>query len=422
MISREISVPVWTLTTRDMAVPEISDGGSMTPDRLAELRTVLAAMADAPIATLEAHPVPEDLDRSRGMHLGSASPLAVHLSQLIGQATKTGAARAAAAGAGGEALYRMVVPAKFAAQVGGGLLTPMASKAVSGGVLSPLMGPSGIVGQAAFVPAGGKVAAGAGALTVAAPLMMMAVAAGVSWHADRQRQQALENITALLEKLHSDALERECSDLDSCRDAIEMATAIVLDEGRIGQAVAVGHAVDKVNTAIAKMKPRLTKWQRGLEELGGKPVEIAVLRKKFVGIDREGGEFRTHLELAELAIALKKRVIVLQAVDQAQLNPGNPFENFVRTLKDHQEQVIKLESEIAGVKRSLGRLRLDRSHGVRDGIGITAGDVDHLLRTAYRLHDEFGAGVDPSIQQSDLAIEIARNSDGSVVVFPALAA
>ena len=82
-------------------------------------------------------------------------------------------------------------------------------------------------------------------------------------------------------------------------------------------------------------------------------------------------EFRTHLELATLAIALKKRVIVLQAVDQAQLNPGNPFENFVRTLKDDQEQVIKLESEIEGVKRSLGRLRLDRSHGIRDGIGIT---------------------------------------------------
>ncbi len=417
MINSEASVPVWTLTTGDeAAMPGVLDAMAMTFDGVAELRTVLAAMAGAPIATLEAHPLPKDLDRNRGMPLGSRSPLALHLSQLISQAAEAGAE-----GVGGEALYRMVVPAKFAAQVGGGLITPMVSKAVDGGVHSALRAPSGIVGQATFVRAAGAT----GALTVAAPLVMMAVAAGVSMNAESRGQQALEEIRGLLRKLADDAIKNERSELNSCIDPIGKATAILLDTGEIGETVDVGVAVGKVNTAIAKAKERIKDWQDGLAELGPGPVEIAKLRATFHGIDkRDGGfgEFGAYLKLAEMAVALKKRVIVLQAVEHGQKDPGNPFENFVRTLKDDQEQVIKLESEIAGLKRGLGRLRLDRSHGIRDGIGMTAGDVDHLLRTAYRLRDEFGEGTGPSVRQSDVAIEIARETDGSIVVFPALTA
>ncbi|MFD3975325.1 hypothetical protein [Streptomyces cyaneofuscatus] len=41
----------------------------MTAERLGELRGAPAALADAPIATLEAHPLPDKLDRSRGIPL-----------------------------------------------------------------------------------------------------------------------------------------------------------------------------------------------------------------------------------------------------------------------------------------------------------------------------------------------------------------
>ena len=49
-------VPVWTLATEDVSVPNVLGDEGMTPARLAELRTVLATLAAAPIATLEAHP------------------------------------------------------------------------------------------------------------------------------------------------------------------------------------------------------------------------------------------------------------------------------------------------------------------------------------------------------------------------------
>lgn len=415
-------VPVWTLATRDTRLPAIPLEDSMTPERLAEIRTVLAAVADAPIATLDARPVPTDYDRSAGLALSSASPLATHLSQLVSSTPKTGPA--AAAGLAGETLYRMVVPAKVAGQVGTNMVQPMASKAVAGGVHSALTGSKGIVAQASFVPVkagsaagAGVAAAGAGALTVAAPLVMMAVAVGVSAHAEHKRQQAIKNITALLEKLHSDALQRERSALNGCRDAIEKAQAILLDQGRVGVSLGLDSAVYAINTALVEAEERVEKWLAGLDEIGYAPVEIARLNKTFAGIDQDAGEFYAHLELAQLAVALKKRVVLIQAVEHAQLDPENPFENFLQTLWSDQQKVSDLESGVERVLKRLSSLQLDRSRGIRDKV-FSSGAVDNMLRTSHRLH-QLGDRVALPGKSSDVEIEMVRSADGSVVVLPA---
>jgi hypothetical protein len=421
-------VPVWTLATEDVRVPAITGNGPMTPGRLAELRTVLAALTDSPIATLEAHPLPEKLDRRRGIPLDCTSPLAQHLSQLIIQTARSAPA-AANIGAGGEVLYRMVVPAKVAAQVGGGLVRPMMSRAAAGGIHGALVKPAGIAAQATFVPvaapaeaagAAGGAAAGVGALTVAAPLILMAVAVGISAHAEQERQQALERITELLEKLREDKLEDERNELDGCRNAIDKATAILLDQGRIGLALGLEPAVHDIDTATARATRRLAGWQRALDNLPHGPVEVATLTKTFPGIDEAGGEFRAHFELAAFAIALQKRVIVLQAVEAAQMDASNPFASFVRALKAEQERVDKLESGIDSVLRRLSTVELTHSHRLTDFM-FTRSEVDGLLRAAYRLR-ELGDRIETTGRRSDVAIEMARATDGSVVVFPALAA
>ena len=93
------------------------------------------------------------LRSSRGLSLDAASPLAQHLSQFINQSTRT-SLTAARATASGEVLYRMVVPAKVAAQVGKGLVRPMAPKAMTGGAYSALVNTTSgkIVGHAVYVP------------------------------------------------------------------------------------------------------------------------------------------------------------------------------------------------------------------------------------------------------------------------------
>lgn len=428
------NVPVWTLATRDVQVPAVIGDGPMTPERLTELRGVLAALADQPIATLEAHPLPEKLDRSRGIPLDAASPLAQHLSQLITDSAKV-SATAAKATASGEILCRVVVPAKVAEEFGQGLVRWMAPKGSKGGFYGDLVhvATGQVAAKATVVPVSGAAAAGtvggagatAGAaaaggtvLTVAAPLVLMAVAVGVSAHADRKRQQAIEHITDLLEQLQADKLDDEHSALNGCRPAIDKATAILLDQGRLGVSLGLDSAVHAIDTALSKADIRLARWRSTLDKLpAGEPVEMGTLTEAFPGVDEQGGAFRAHLELASLAIALKRRVNVLQAVERAQSEPDNLFESFARALKDDERRLDELERGIAAVLLRLSTLELARPSSKRPV--FTTGEVDRLLRAAYQLRS-LGDGVALNGRPTDVAIEIARDRDGSVVVFPAL--
>lgn len=433
---RKKTVPVLTLATADVQLAGVMTVGEvMTAERLAELRGVLAALADNPIVTLEVHPLPDKIDRGRGFPLDAASPLAQSLSQLITQSAR-GSLTTARATVSGENLYRMVVPAKVAAQFGQGVVRSLPSKAAAGGIFGSLVDSAGrFVEPATFVPVGkvaaagavggagatvGATAVGSAALTVAAPLVLMAVAVGMSAHADSKRQRAIERITEALEQLREKDLEDERSSLDGCRSAIDRATAILLDEGEIGASLGLDSAVHAIDKALSKADSRLRRWQGALDALPeGKPVEIGTLTESFPGVDDHGGTFRAHLELVVLAIALKRRVDVLQAVDQAQKNPDNLFENFTRALKRGQQSLDELEAGIAGVLVRLSALELARPNSLLPV--FTTAEVDRLMRATHRIH-RLGDGVMVNSQPTDVAIEIARNRDGSVVVFPALPA
>ncbi len=114
---------------------------------------------------------------------------------------------------------------------------------------------------------------------------------------------------------------------------------------------------------------------------------------------------------------MKRRVVVLQAVEHAQSDPGNLFENFTRALKRDQQRLDELESSIAGVLVRLSTLELARPSGLRPV--FTTEEVDRLMRAAHRIR-RLGDGVAVDNHTTDVAIEIARDEDGSVVVFPAL--
>ncbi len=115
-------VPVWTLSTSDaQSVPAIAGDGALTPERLSELRSALATFSSVPLVTLEAHPLPKNRERATGLPLDAVSPLAQELSRLVAANAKNMPSVAHLAESG-EVLYRMVVPAKVAAQVGRGLV------------------------------------------------------------------------------------------------------------------------------------------------------------------------------------------------------------------------------------------------------------------------------------------------------------
>ncbi|MGV6991247.1 hypothetical protein ACUY3U_07255 [Gordonia amicalis] len=416
MSNNVVPIPVWTVATADADVPAVIGDKTLTSERLSSLRNALAAMSDTPITTLEARDVPESVDRSKGIHFHGVSPLAQQLSQLVSKTPKV-------VTDGGETLYRMVVPAKVAAQVGGGMIKPMASSSVTDGVHSALTNGSKIAAHASFVPvSAGKAAtagAAAGALTVAAPLVLMAVAVGVSAYADQQRQKTLERITELLGKLVAENFETEQHSLEACRGAIAKATSVILDEGRLGVTLGLDSTVFAIETAVSRAKSRIAKWEKELDGLDGDKVELNHLAKALPGIEKAGSEFYVHVELAQLAIAMKRRVIVLQAVEHAQLSEGNPFERFVAILRAEQRDIEALERQLDAVLLRLSALRLDRSHGIRD-VKFSSREVDKLLDTTRRLRD-LGQTAQIAATQSDVTIDMVQEKDGSVIVFPAIA-
>lgn len=432
-------VPIWTLsTTEGASVPAFTADGGLTPERLTELRTALAAFASAPLVTLEAHPLPARRERSTGLTLHATSPLAKELSRLVAADAQKVPAVAQVAESG-EVLYRMVVPAKVAAEFGRGMVQPMVSKAADKGLYGDLVGDLAggtaktVVAKATFVPvqaasagaAGTAVGAAAGtaaagtAMTVAAPLVLMAVAVGASAYADQGRQRAIENITELLEKLHDDALDKERSELDGCRDAIEKATVLLLDRGRIGASLGLDSAVHAISTATRNAERRALKWEVTLDAVVENRVEASELETVFPGVTDDGGEFRVHLELAALAIALKRRVVVLQAVEAGQSDEANPFGNFVQSLKEDQRKIDELETRVHTVLLRLSSLELRSPKRLIDKV-MTRKQVDNLLDTSYRLR-ALGSGYNAATQAADIVIEIEKHDDGTLLVLPSRA-
>jgi hypothetical protein len=432
--AQETVIPVLPLATEDVALPQVATGEPMTAERLSELRGALAVMADQPIATLEIRPMTSGITRADGIALSAASPLAQQLSQLIRSSAEK-SSTVASSTANGENLYRMVVPAKVAREFGSGVVKPMTNRSVPGGISGVLRGPTNIVGHAAFVPV--KAAAGAGvagsagaaagtavaggaaaaAFTVAAPLVLMTIAVGVSANADAQRERAIEHITELLEGMSEEKLADERSELNGCGGAIRKATTILLDHGKIGMSLGLDSAVHAIDTALSRAEDRLNGWKTALAELPEEEeVEISQLQA-FGGIEEEGGEFRTQLDIAALAIALKRRVIVLQAVEHAQSDEGNVFRNFSRELKADQERIDQLEAEIRSILLRLSSLQLRRKRGVRSAV-FTGGAVDRLLHQASRIRS-LAEQAPSTVGARDVTIDIARRRDGSVVVLPA---
>lgn len=426
------ALPVWTLCTSEstVLVPAAADEGTLTPERLAELRSALAGFSSAPLVTLEAHPLAKKRGSSAGLPLDAVSPLAQELSRLVAANAKSVPAVAQVAESS-DVLYRMVIPTKVAAQVGEGLVKPMRSRAVAGGVHSSLVGAKGVAANATFVPvqtatagaatgtAAGTVAAG-GMMTVAAPLVLLAVAIGASAHADSQRQKAIERVNELLEQLHDDTLERERNELDGCHDAIRKATGLLLDRGKVGASLGLDSAVHAISTAIQTADRRVKKWEAALGSFAAYRVEASQLEAAFPGVSEEGGTFRTHLELAALAISLKRRVILLQGVEVGQSDPDNQFENFVRSLKGDEQRIVDLEARIDNVLVRLSDLQVRSPRRLIDKV-MTRKQVDALLETSYRLR-ALGVGLGAMAPSHEVVIEIEKHSDGTLLVLPARAA
>lgn len=430
-------VPVWTIGTEVSKVTEqdaaLLRTGGITPERLTQLRDALTSLMDSPLVSLEAYQLPVETKISGGRLLDATSPLAQNLTSLIQHSSTSLKVAAPKLSTSGETLYRMVVPAKVAAQMGNGLARSMPSTAATGGVYSGVLGAAGLVGQATFVPVAAEAAAGAGAaaagtaaggvavasgvglVTVAAPFVLLAVATAATVYAEEQRRRALERITELLSDLKQAQLDDERDALMASSRAIEKATAVLLDEGTIGHSLGLDSAVHNIDKAVEAAARRADDWQRKFESFSESGVTVSKLKKAYPGIDESGGEFRAQLRMAAFAIAMKRRVAVLQAVEHAQQAPELTLPRFASVLKSEQETVDDLERQLASFLTALARVQLRPSDRTIDKL-VTRGEVRDLLAWPPRLRELAETEAAAASSSGDLEIAMLRQTDGKVRV------
>ena len=112
-------------------------------------------------------------------------------------------------------------------------------------------------------------------------------------------------------------------------------------------------------------------------------------------------------------------MIVLQGAEAGQGDHDNPFENFVRSLRDDQQRINDLEGRVENVLRRLSALEFGSPKRLIDKV-MTRKQVDSLLDASYRLR-ALDQGHSTTAPNADVVIEIEKHSDGTLLVLPARA-
>lgn len=392
----------------------------LTAEKLQRLRSALAAFADDPPVTLERYELPAGTITG-GYPVAQGAPLLQHLAQIVGQKT----AAAPGASASGETLYRMVVDQRIAGQLAQGLARPM--KAAAGGIHGDFLGKAGIVGKARFFPvaaaegggiglaaAGGGAAVGlGGAAIAAAPFVIAALAAASAIYAEEQRRRALERIEESLKELHQNNLDQEMADINGAMPALAKATSLLVDEGRLGAALGIDAAAHAIDTAIALAEHRTKHWLQDVSRLSQRAT-VGQIEKSFPGVKDGGGRFVAELRMAGLAIAAKRRLMVLQAVEHAQINQGLSLKRFLAEIEREATELNELESSLIDLLTRLSELPIRTGGGIFDRLHLSADDADELLKWPERLRDLRRREAPRVNSSGHVEIGIVLGADGHV--------
>lgn len=419
-------VPFWTLASGasdDAVLTRLYDGTSgLSAERLDRLRDALAVLSEDPPVVLERYAVASVDVAPTGRVIAAGSPLAKSLAEIVGS-TRQAAPAEVAAGTN-EVLYKMVIPEKLAGQLASGAARQLTAR--DGGVYSAVRGAKNIVGNTRFVPVaagtGGGASAGAavagagvaGATIAAAPVVLLLAATAGSIHAEQERRAALERVENILNGLKSDALEKERDELNGAVSAITKATALLADEGRLGHSLGLDAAVNRIDTAVSIAEGRIGAWERELAAFEGTATPEA-LRKAFPGLRTTGGEFEAKLRMAVFALAMKRRVAILQAAEHMRDAGGLSLARFNRELANDTAKLTELGGRIGALLNGLATLQIEAPKRRRDVLYRPA-DVRELLSWNPYLR-EFAAQELPATGlQRDLEVFFVAHDDGSVRV------
>lgn len=302
----------------------------------------------------------------------------------------------------------------FRVEVPAGQTIQQLMPAVGGGFRGMTRNATGISSHARLVPVSGT-AVGAG--IALGPLVgLMALSVGAEMLARHQQDQQLKAIRRGVEALEKHALQELVAKLEVAEQALNAASAAVLDEIRIPQGVGYGPAVNGLRQVRHQGLGWLDTWEERFGALAKKTKAVDHTDVvKAMGTHDVGGHraFAHRVALLYRSVVLDSRARMLTRVEAGLEDPTKDLANFARDT----EQGLKDNAEI------LARLRVmlfDASHLAITTSYFASSSVE---KDVVRFHQTFAAlargmsefGSTPAVMspQNRIVLELAQSADGT---------
>jgi hypothetical protein len=276
-----------------------------------------------------------------GPPLRAGSALARNLGSILDQA-----GRSRMLSAGSEALFRIEVPT-------GSTINDLVP-ALGGGFrgLVRTGGKAAISGHVRLHPVTGVAAVGAG-LGLGPAVALLALSVGCEMLARHQQDKKLRDIQSGVNALVRGTEQQTRAQLHAAEQAIEQASAAVLDRIQVPSAIGLGSARTNLRVIKNQATEWLDDWQERLQDakVGETGIDFGVMRKVLGGDEgeKEYLKFPDRVAVLYRALALDSRAMVLTGAEAALARPDLTLDNLQEQLARDLASNAELQARLRGL-------------------------------------------------------------------------
>lgn len=290
--------------------------------------------------------------------------------QLVNVADRAGARDAVTAGA---TLFRVELPTGQTLQQ----LVP----AVGGGFrgMTRAVDSTKLAGQARLIPVSGA-AAGAG-LALGPLVGLMALSVGAEMLARHEQDKKIQSINEAVHGIQRHLQQKIVAELTTAEQALEAATAAILDQIAVPQGIGLSSAVTGLRNVKNQSLNWLEQWEERLSALSKDSSGVAYsdLRRILdVGLGGPNA-FPAQVMVLYRALALESRAQVITAAEAALANPGQTLPNLEASVQQRLDENIAAQDRLRELLLTLMEHPVTARLPARRSTWHKATAMDHTL-------------------------------------------
>jgi hypothetical protein len=346
--------------------------------------------------------------------LGPSTAFAMQLAHVVERAGLGGAAKT------GAQLFRVELPAGQVLQN----LVP----AVGGGFrgMTRAAGSPGFTGHARLFPVGAAAVGTGTAVALGPAIGIVALTVGAEMLAQHQLRAKLDAIDAGVKGISRHLEQQLDANLATADGALRAATAALLDQLEVPEAVGLGAAINELRQVKNLALGWLAKWERvaeALENKGG-AVDFDDFRNALGSVAIGGWDsVPSNMVLLYRALALDSRACVVSLAQATVRHPNGTFEHFEGVISESLKANADAQERLANLLWSLTTTRLSAGlSSIKPSNWRQLGSVHSLVARLTRAITAVPDAPSLLTPENRLLVEAVRRPDGQLAILQPRAA